>query len=88
MSRTNPARRPWAGQGRGALTSCRSVATAVDDATTQQIAAGSCSSVEQLVDHLTVPERQVRQCQTQRFERRQRFVDGDKLFETGTATVS
>jgi hypothetical protein len=39
----------------------RSVAAAVDDPTTQQFAAGACSSVEQLVSHLTVLERQVRQ---------------------------
>jgi hypothetical protein len=39
----------------------RSVAAAVDDPTTQECAAGACSSVEQLVDHLTVLERQVRQ---------------------------
>jgi hypothetical protein len=39
----------------------RSVAAAVDDPTTQQFAAGACSSVEQLVRHLTVLERQVRQ---------------------------
>jgi hypothetical protein len=39
----------------------RSVAAAVDDPTTQQFAAGACSSVEQLVRHLTVLEHQLRQ---------------------------
>lgn len=36
-------------------------AAAVDDPTTQQFAAGACSSVEQLVRHLTVLEHQLRQ---------------------------
>jgi hypothetical protein len=39
----------------------RSVAAAVDDPTTQQFADGACTSVEQLVGHLTVLERQARQ---------------------------
>ena len=34
-------------------------AAAVDDPTTQQLAAAACTSVEQLVHHLTVLERQL-----------------------------
>ncbi len=34
-------------------------AAAVDDPTTQQLAAGACTSMEQLVHHLTVLERQL-----------------------------
>jgi hypothetical protein len=39
-------------------------AAAVDDPTTQQLAAAACTSMEQLVHHLTVLERQMQRRET------------------------
>ncbi|MDT2007132.1 hypothetical protein FXW78_26015 [Rhodococcus opacus] len=44
-------------------------AAAVDDPTTQQLAAEACTSVEQLVHHLTVLERQLQRREKEAFRR-------------------
>ncbi|MEA2774342.1 MAG: hypothetical protein QOD93_7304 [Acetobacteraceae bacterium] len=66
----------------------RSVAAAVHDPTTQQFAAGACSSVEQLVSHLTVLERQLHQREKRQFVRRRRFVESGDSGGNGQRRLS